>query len=722
MGGRVARETRVTGIKSAALVGVAFGYFVFSFESVAQDAVTLPANTADQVAVSENGRQIYPAEFFAAFSPVTALDMTSRLPGFSLDGGDTGRRGLGDAFGNLLIDGRRPSNKSISLGTVLERIPAADVERIELITESGGEFEMRGHTRLANVILREGAGESSSWSARLSRWDNGRLTPRGSLSMTRTAGETEFTFGLEGGLQARRLIRREAFYTGGGTLLELREENDQRDYWEVNPTVSVSTTLGDGSRLQFDGRGWIWEWHRVNSGLVDGVSPNGTRTPIRYERSETFNYGMGSRGSLTWSRDWSDNFSSVTTGYVSYEQWEDGPEPFEVYDPVNFVEAVIFEAEGNYTELALRQAFSWTPGDAHTVEFGAEGAFNARDSFFALTYDDGTTVTPINIPVAQALVEERRAEVFGRYVWTINDAFTLESGLRLEFSEIAQTGDAEQTRTFFYPKPSVTLNWRVDDANRLRFAVERDVAQLEFGKFASSVDLDNNNQTVGNPDYEPQRTWTVEAEWTRNFGDDATVSITVGRDMIEGLDDFEPRFDAVNGRFFDVPGNIGDGTIDRVTLNATTPLDRIGLSNAVLTTFLEWYGTNITDPLTGRDRQFSGIREWEMRFDFRQTFPENQWAWGWDYYWLSNGRNYRANELQQNGFSDGDFDIYIETTRWLGVTTRLGADYVFDNGQDQRRYFFNRDLGGRQGRVVDFVEDRNVREGPTVYLEMRGTF
>lgn len=713
----------MTGIKVAALAGAATTVFAFFTMADAQEGEAAIRQIEPEAAVVADGRQTYPADFFIGFSPVTALDMITRLPGFSLNGGDTERRGLGDSFGNLLINGRRPSNKSISLDTVLQRIPAGDVERIELISDSAGEFEMRGHARLANVILREGAGESTSWNLRLSYWDNARITPSGSISMSRRLGEvTELTLGLEGSLSARRFNRREALYDGAGNWLERRSESDQRESWEINPTFSLNTTLGDGSELRFDGRGWIWEWRRQNIGFVDGAQPGGGFAPIRLERSETFNYGMGGRGSVTWSRDWTDTLASTTTGFVSYEQWEDGPEPFEVYDPVAFVEAVIFEAEGNYTELALRQAFTWTPNETHTVEFGAEGAFNARDSFVALTYDDGTTLTPIDLPVASARVEERRAELFGRHVWTLNDDVNIESDLRLEFSEISQTGDVEQSRTFFYPKPSVTLNWRLDDANRLRFAVERDVAQLEFGKFASSVDLDNNNSTVGNPDYEPQRTWTVEAEWTRTFGDDASVSIKVGRDFIEGLDDFEPRLNLVTGRYFDVPGNIGDGTIDRVTLNATTPLDRIGLRNAVLTTFLEWYGTNITDPLTGRDRVFTGIREWEARLDFRQTFPEQQWAWGWDYYWLSNGKVFRANELQQQGFADGDFDIYIETTRWLGVTTRLGADYVFDNGQDLRRYIFDPDQGGRQGGVVDFIEDRNTSEGATIYIQMRGTF
>ena len=104
-------------------------------------ALALPASSFAQevvpVAASETDSAIidYEAGFFNEFAPVTALDMVNRLPGFSLDNGNTQRRGLADAFGNLLINGARPSDKSIGLGTVLSRIPADQVLSIQLIRE-----------------------------------------------------------------------------------------------------------------------------------------------------------------------------------------------------------------------------------------------------------------------------------------------------------------------------------------------------------------------------------------------------------------------------------------------------------------------------------------------------------------------------------------------------------------------------------------------------------
>ena len=69
----------------------------------------------------------YEVDFFAKFSPRTALDMVKQVPSFSLQDVDEDKRGYAAAAGNVLIDGERPSTKSQTLEDILQRIPAAQV-------------------------------------------------------------------------------------------------------------------------------------------------------------------------------------------------------------------------------------------------------------------------------------------------------------------------------------------------------------------------------------------------------------------------------------------------------------------------------------------------------------------------------------------------------------------------------------------------------------------
>src|SRR3954468_6710729 len=94
-------------------------------------------------ALAQDQTQTYAPEFFAAAQPATAMDMIARLPGFAFDGGD-GSRGFSGNSGNVLIDGQRPTSKTDNLSSVLSRIVAADVARIEVIHGSAPGIDMQG--------------------------------------------------------------------------------------------------------------------------------------------------------------------------------------------------------------------------------------------------------------------------------------------------------------------------------------------------------------------------------------------------------------------------------------------------------------------------------------------------------------------------------------------------------------------------------------------------
>src|SRR3546814_10945321 len=78
--------------------------------------------------------------------------MLNQVPGFSIRENDT-VRGLGQATGNVLFNGARPSTKSDTIVTQLTRIAAADVERIEIV--DGASLDIPGLSgQVANIIFR----------------------------------------------------------------------------------------------------------------------------------------------------------------------------------------------------------------------------------------------------------------------------------------------------------------------------------------------------------------------------------------------------------------------------------------------------------------------------------------------------------------------------------------------------------------------------------------
>ncbi|HTN02744.1 MAG TPA: Plug domain-containing protein, partial [Planctomycetaceae bacterium] len=162
--------------------------------------MTAPAAVCAQTA-SSDGRTAYPAEFFEPFSPSNALQMVERLPGFLLESGASGVRGFGEAAGNVVINGVRPSSKSEGISSVLSRIPASRVVRIEIAPGSAFGADFAGKPQVANVILDDQSGIAGSLETKWVREFTGKLRPNGSASVTisRGAHTVNGSFKLENG-------------------------------------------------------------------------------------------------------------------------------------------------------------------------------------------------------------------------------------------------------------------------------------------------------------------------------------------------------------------------------------------------------------------------------------------------------------------------------------------------------------------------------------------
>ncbi len=140
-------------------------------------------------------RTAYDAAFFQQYAPSNALQMVQRLPGFSFDQGDQNVRGFSQAAGNVVIDGQRPSSKSDTLDTVLSRIPASRVVRIEVAPGDQFGAEYIGKSQVANVVLTASSGISGTLEATTYRTFTGRFLPEGNASVTLKRGKSSFTLG-----------------------------------------------------------------------------------------------------------------------------------------------------------------------------------------------------------------------------------------------------------------------------------------------------------------------------------------------------------------------------------------------------------------------------------------------------------------------------------------------------------------------------------------------
>ena len=661
-------------------------------------------------------RQAYTAEWFDRFSPVTALDIVSQLPGFELSEGDTSRRGLADSFGNLLIDGVRPTNKSVSLTTLLQRIPASSVERVELLQGPVPGLDRAGHALIANIVLgTDDADGHGSYRLIWRQFGSERSMPAGALSRTLPLSSGELTLGLETSFWSPRHTRSRVLGGPTGAFVSRSLEEDQYFDRELTPSASLDLDLGEAGTLRLDGQVRFWTWHR-NFFQQTSDRP-GTDAATRFADSQTEDHGADYRLSASWERAFGENLTSRSVLLLRRDLNHEGPQRYRLFSADEGLESTeIYRFDSVRSEYSLRHALIRRSGN-QTLEWGVELTRNTDDSLLDIRLDTGGGPVPVPLPIAQTDIVEDRGEIFARHVWTVSGRLNLTTGLRWEASHLEQGGDADQSRRLQYAKPSIAIDYRPGAGTRLRLAARRDVDQLDFSKFASSIDPSDNNATLGNPDYVPERSWIVEAEYERRWSENGVLLLGIEHQWRQDLDDWIAVItdDAV----FDAPGNLGDGRLFRARAELSLPLTPLGLANSRLEARYAYLSTTVQDPLTLTDRGWSDLSAHTVALEFRQDLPAHGLAWGWTWDWRSDWEVFRARERQIHSVNEGDVNIFVERALPIGPTLRLGVDNLLNTPRGRDRVFY---AGSRASGSINAIETRHAERGRILYLQLTGSF
>ncbi len=645
--------------------------------------------------------QTYAQDFFNTFNPVTAEDMVRRVPGFTLDNGED-RRGFGGAAGNVLINGERPSSKT-PLADQLARISARDVLRIDIYSGSSDRGDASGQTLIADVRLRpRDASATNTYVVQASQLDpSGSINPLIVLSSGFKAGDVNFNVALQAQPSRRGRIEYEKHVNSpAGALVSQGPEFLQGSYWEYKLSGRASWKPSE----------------------ADSLNINAQLTPSRDGR-HTFSWTYNPAGVLTqtddskvtgddawaaevggdWERRLSDQASFKLIGLASGKHTGSSERYSTLFASGAFRNTFI-ERGADSGEFVGRGVFSWKPDKSHAIDFGGEFAFNYLDSALDIRVQTGAGVINATPPVANTRVEENRAEAFVSDTWQLAPSLKVEAVLTVETSTIKQTGDAEQERDFTYFKPRLGATWSVDKENQLRFLLQRDVAQLNFTEFASAVSLFDGTTDLGNPNLEPERTWRAQLDWERRFGPKGVLLVSLFNDEVEAVQDQIP----IAG-LFDGPGNLGDGRRTGVRVDATAPLDVIGLKGGELRLKGMVQKTSVDDPVTGDSRRFSDEANWSYSIDYRQPMPELKLAWGALYERADDVQLFRLRELRTTEWDDSNLDLYIETTAIPGMLVRFTIADLLLPQEVRERQFYTPDRSSPAN--VSSIETRSATGG-----------
>ena len=688
--------TKTLLLASTALLFTAGAAFAGDKPQVAEAPVpTGPTNQAPLADASQRGVLVFTPDFFAAQRPNTALDMVNRVPGFSIDNG-SGARGFEGAVGNVLINNNRPASKNDSGSNVLGRTLANQVERIELIRGGAPGIDMQGYSVVVNVILKTSDSRQSilTWNAML--FEGGHDIYGGSYQFTQNKGDRSWGVTLSDGMGSSdsngvgRSIRRNA---AGDVIRDERYENDG---WGGGQGIRGNYT-GPlfGGKLEGTAR----------YGLNDYQNWTELSSPTSLRRSDYAEDGDSGELGLTWTRTLNPRWTLETRLIHEFSSFDSVSGSNETLNGTAAPEQQ-FKSNGDSSESILRALVRHERSPALTIEAGAEIAYNMLDVNQAFTI--GGVGVPL--PSASVKVEETRGEAFSKATWRINPKLTLEGGVRLEASTISQSGDADQEKSFFFAKPRLLATWTPMADNQLRFRFERELGQLDFGDFAASAELSDGTVFGGNVDLEPEQRWISELSYERRFWGEGVVSIGYRHDRIIDVIDRLPLPGGLSAT-----GNIGDGTLDQLSLNVVVPLDKVGISGARFTFRNDWNKTSVNDPTTGEDRRISGVRPSQANVGFQQDITS--WKTQWGINWLPRLGQATYDPDQTFAWRGADYlEAFVEYKPSPTLSLRAQLN-LWDDFTQQRTVYAT-----RNPRTVAFVEERSIDPRTFVSLRVRKTF
>jgi hypothetical protein len=675
--------------------------FLLAGAAHAQQApIPTPATPAPATEVApvpgDTGILVFQPEFFAAQRPNTALDMVDRVPGFDLDDG-AGTRGFEGAVGNVLINGSRPASKNDTGSNALGRTQAGQVDHIELIRGGAPGVDMQGYAVVVNVVLKKGVSRQSilTWNAML--FDGGQDVYGGSYQFTATNGDKSWGVTLSDSTSTSDSngVGRNVRHDGAGKLI--RDEAFINDGYGGGRSIrgNYSGPVA-GGKLEATARYGVndWqEWQELSSSTA-------------FRRSAYAEESHSSEIGLTYTRPLAPRWNLEARAIHTAENFDNVSVSDQTLSGVKDPQAR-FVADGDNGESILRGLVRHEYSKALTLEIGGEVAYNMLDVKQA--YSVGGV--GVALPSASVKVEELRGEAFTKATWRVNPKLTLEGGLRLEKSTIKQSGDAQNKESFFYAKPRFLATWTPMANNQVRVRFERELGQLDFNDFAASSDLDDSTVYGGNVDLKPEQRWINEISYERRFWGEGIVSIGYRHDEIIGVIDRLPLPGNLSAT-----GNIGNATLDRLSVNIVVPTDKLGLKGGRFTFKNDWNETHVKDPTTGKDRPISGVRPTQVNIGFTQDVAKYKTQWGITWIPLLGQGTY---DVDQTNVWRGSnyYEAFAEykPTASLAIRAQLN---IWNDYTIRRTVFADR----APNRAVAFVEDREINPRTFVSLRVRKTF
>lgn len=665
-------------------------------------AVLIPTNATAQ----DDSVTVYDKAYLSSIlNAVTALDLAIKTPGGQVilgraDGGD--ERGFASNDDGVLINGQRLSGKNNSSEAALSRISASQVLRIEIIRGSSPDIKISSQEAMMNVVLVENESRRSVTFDLGSRiLPSGRFFPLGSVSLNGSEGPLDYFLEVSQSGYITDYHRNDEIIDNNGRREKFtRDEGDQYFHSrKISTNLSYQFQSGDQLRLNAsigrDQSKFIWNGAVEEFGADGNILFNGNSALDIILNKPTFEISGDYTGSfsnkLSYKMIGLYLGSSAETNHVR-DALVIGTEPIPDSDTVFFSDA---------REIIFRPSLSYAFANDNNIETGNEIALNNVEA--GLNPNDLVTV------------KEARSESFINFTYKVANDLNIESALKYELSKITQESiGRNNSETFSYLKPSIDLRYDLNPANQLQFSARREVSQLNFNDFASSID-DDDILIGGNQDLVPEKSWVFETSFERRFtNDQGHVRFGFKHERISDHIDLIEVAPGIAG-----VGNVGNATKNTYAVSTSLKFGFIGLQNVVLDGKFEYFNTKTLDAFTLDNRAFNDVNRYISTGILRHDLDSIGVSYNFQFWYYGPYKSYSVDQFTNSDHDSFTLSFSVNYKIFNNMILTLSGDNLLNVNEDRMRTLYS---PTRLSGLVSSIENRDQFYDKRFRIRLKGTF
>lgn len=456
----------------------------------------------------------------------TVLDMMRKIPLLSVDAEDNIQL-KGSGSYKILINGKPSSLVARNPSDVFKSMPAANIEKIEVITTPPAKYDSEGLAGIINIITKKNidAGYNGNLNIRHSFPAGG---PGGSGSLTVKQGKLGISgFGMLNQFENPGTMFRSERTTTGNPLLGIPSTalnqngtngNDGNSgYMSVELSYEIDTLnllSGDLSfnRYTYDGTS------NLTSALMQANNPYQSYRSV----SNSGNLGDGYDFSVNYQKGFKSNKNRLLTlSYRSSTYGGNTESAYNIFDRINY-DAQTFPNYNQFNDEEQKeqtiQADYVHPVGKWNIEGGLKAILRDNNSMFEYQGQNASGDYVVDSTRTNNFNNNQNVYgIYNSYQYNLSN-WGFKAGLRVELTTIdadfiSQSSNLDES--FFNIIPSVSVNRKFKNMSSLNFGYTQRIERPGIWQLNPFVQRQPNFESSGNPDLEPVLNNSFELNYSK---------------------------------------------------------------------------------------------------------------------------------------------------------------------------------------------------------------